>query len=1230
MESYSVQAVLSAIDNGFTAQMNKAQSSLQGLDKGSAKAKTSIMDIAKGVGAFKLIQVGASTARASLDKAFGRIDTMEQFDRTMTRMTGSSDAANKALDRLSGATTGTAYGLDVAAKATQDFVTRGMHIGDATRSVEGWMDAVAFYGKGTNEQLETVMDALAKMRTKGSVEMEQLNRLFDVGIDAVGMYAQAVGRDSASVQDDLSAGSISAQEFLATVENAMREGTNGVQSVAGAAKEAGASWMGTFDNMKAATARGMVAIIQEIDGGLTNGALPDMRTGLLDSAKTFEKFLKIVGKGTGQAVKIAAPGIKLVVNNLDVLGATALTAAGGFATFKTVMAAMSVAKKVAADFKAADSAIRNIDATYGALTIVLGKNAQAELIRAAAVRAGMTVDEAGNVITKEGTVATSAETAALLASTGAISVKTLLMGVLTGKVKLTTAAQLLWNAAMSANPIGVVIGLVTAFVGAVVGVTKAIEKNDKKLQEIKKTADEVSEGTDELTSNIESSTEAYEANMRSIDAQNDATKTMLGNLVELSNKEKKSKKDKEEIRQYVKSLNDSVDDLNLSYNEELDMLNMTEGAIKSKIEAYEAQTKAQASQERYVELLEQQRKAAADLKKAEDALDEATAKYNDTSILNVGVHHESKKAMEELQQSKDTLKQKEDELTAAVEEQKNVMDENAAKAAEASAIASDAVNTGVQKQITSLDALSEAQENTLDRVVSAYETMTGSLSDLSSKIEEDSEQTWAKVRENQADTLVKTQEFSDLYAAAIKAGISESYLNAIGVTGPEALPLLRGLMSDSIDEVLATQSEWENAYQSINSTFTDSLQLDDGQRSTVREFISGEAGVLGTLQSALDEADIPALGSAIATDTAQGIASSSVEPEEAATAMVNDTKAAAQEASDLTPQGETAGSTYAAGMNRMSGQVEDTAGLVVHKGASAAQEASAGYSKPGEDAMSTYAESVSGQQGAIKGAVKTAISGGMQAADSASSAGLANLKKNFSTEMGSISKIIDAAMKQSTQSVTTGMRNQNTQVTTGMRQIQAAASSGTSGFVRMITSGMNASVNAVTSGKSRIVAQVNTLQSQFYSAGVYASQGLARGVNAGAGSAIAAARNVANSVAATMRSALQVHSPSKVTTKIGEYASEGAAIGLLNMLSMVEKASTKVAQVMVPQPATVVRPAYAGAASSYSDVSASRDMRIVVPVYLDGREIARAEAPYSEAEQNKRNKIKNRITKGER
>jgi tape measure domain-containing protein len=312
METYSVKAVLSAVDSNFTSTMKTANSSLAGIKTASEGATSSIMKIVSGIGVFKALNAGASLLKGSISSAFGRQDTMEAFNRTITQITGSTENAKSALEELKGITKGTAYGLDVAAKATQNFVTRGMDLKKATKSVGAWADAVAFYGKGTNDELSSVTDAIAKMRTKGTVEMDQLNRMFDVGIDAVGIYAKAVGKSSQEVQDSLSDKSLRTEEFLSVVEKAMEEGTNGVQNISGAAKQAGASWSGTFDNMKAAVTRGTLSIIQAIDNMLSKNKLPQMRTMIAQFGQTAETVLGNVAKYidgfnlTGMAPQLAA------------------------------------------------------------------------------------------------------------------------------------------------------------------------------------------------------------------------------------------------------------------------------------------------------------------------------------------------------------------------------------------------------------------------------------------------------------------------------------------------------------------------------------------------------------------------------------------------------------------------------------------------------------------------------------------------------------------------------------------------------------------------------------------------------------------------------------------------------------------------------------------------------------------------------------------------------------
>ncbi len=267
-----------------------------GISSGVSKIKSAFGSIVSSLSVFSLMQKGVDLVTGSIDSALDRGDTMDQFDRTMNKLVGDSTKVDKALNDLKTTTTGTAYGLDTAAKATQNFVTRGMEVGDATKQVGIWADAVAFYGKGTNEELATVTDALGKMRTKGTVEMEQLNRLFDVGIDAVGMYAKATGRSSAAVQYDLTYGKISAAEFIDTVSDAMETGAGGVQKIAGAAKEAGTSWSGTIANMHTAVTRGVLGIIESLDEGLQAANLPGIKDMISGIGSTIEDVL---GKASG-------------------------------------------------------------------------------------------------------------------------------------------------------------------------------------------------------------------------------------------------------------------------------------------------------------------------------------------------------------------------------------------------------------------------------------------------------------------------------------------------------------------------------------------------------------------------------------------------------------------------------------------------------------------------------------------------------------------------------------------------------------------------------------------------------------------------------------------------------------------------------------------------------------------------------------------------------------------
>lgn len=304
-----ISAVLTLKDKNFGTTAKKSASSMKDFERRTKHATNSIKDFGRtATSSFKSVATGAASivaalgitkalskafgmVKGSITNAFDRIDTMEQFKNVMQVMTGSTEKANAALQATKDIVTGTAFGLDVAAGAVQGFVTGGMKVEDATRILGSFSDAVAFYTKGTNEELDTVTDALIKMSTKGKVNMEQLGRIMEAGIPAIDIYAEAMGKGTKEVADAISKGKISAKSFMDVMDEALANGTTKFPALEGAAKKAGASWRGTFDNMRAAVTRGTTGIIEKIDAMLKENGLPDMRSMVSLFGKKFEAVL---------------------------------------------------------------------------------------------------------------------------------------------------------------------------------------------------------------------------------------------------------------------------------------------------------------------------------------------------------------------------------------------------------------------------------------------------------------------------------------------------------------------------------------------------------------------------------------------------------------------------------------------------------------------------------------------------------------------------------------------------------------------------------------------------------------------------------------------------------------------------------------------------------------------------------------------------------------------------
>lgn len=182
-------------------------------------------------------------------------------------------------------------------------------------------------------------------------------------------------------------------------------------------------------------------------------------------------------------------------------------------------------------------------------------------------------------------------------------------------------------------------------------------------------------------------------------------------------------------------------------------------------------------------------------------------------------------------------------------------------------------------------------------------------------------------------------------------------------------------------------------------------------------------------------------------------------------------------------------------------------------------------------------------------------------------------------------------------------------------------------FGKSFTSGMKLGLsNGVSVARSSVNKVVSALKSgkgRAFTAGAYISIGFANGMRSQLGSIRSAAAQMAAAADKAVRAKAKIHSPSRVSTKLGSYWGKGFGNGMLDMVGFVKKASDKLINIPTIN-TTGFSLAYAGEISSDYEYYRNSSYTIVVPVEIDGREIARMTAPYTEEELNKRNARSNR------
>ncbi len=171
--------------------------------------------------------------------------------------------------------------------------------------------------------------------------------------------------------------------------------------------------------------------------------------------------------------------------------------------------------------------------------------------------------------------------------------------------------------------------------------------------------------------------------------------------------------------------------------------------------------------------------------------------------------------------------------------------------------------------------------------------------------------------------------------------------------------------------------------------------------------------------------------------------------------------------------------------------------------------------------------------------------------------------------------VVSAATDMSTQAQTaidTGMSN----ISTSFNSLDISGiTTKCTEITQAFTEGMANANTAVSEGITAITSTLNAVN--LYSCGVNIMQGLNNGLASMRGTIIATAQSIANSVKATINSALDIHSPSRVLEESGEFSGEGFANGLLNLVNKVKEnaktlANTAIEPFSVQRAATDITP----------------------------------------------------------
>ena len=287
-ESYSVKAILSAVDSGFTSTFSKAQSATDSLMK-------TVKGTALGALAFKGVSMAVSTLTSNVSSAISRFDTLNQYPKVLKQMGFSASDASKSVKELSDGIQGVPTSLDEIASSARLLTLTTGDLKKSTKLALAMNNAFLVSGSSAADASRG-MTQFTQMLSRGKVGMEEwstLNETMKYGLVETAKKLGITSGSTTELYDALKEGNITFDQFT----DALIECSEAQGGFAELAKTSTAGIATSMTNLKTAIVKGMADSITAINTFLTSNKLPTI-TQMIDMVKdsTAEAFKLINGK----------------------------------------------------------------------------------------------------------------------------------------------------------------------------------------------------------------------------------------------------------------------------------------------------------------------------------------------------------------------------------------------------------------------------------------------------------------------------------------------------------------------------------------------------------------------------------------------------------------------------------------------------------------------------------------------------------------------------------------------------------------------------------------------------------------------------------------------------------------------------------------------------------------------------------------------------------------------